>query len=69
MIDDLVKRGAQFIISTHSPILLSYNNAEIYDLNDNFNKISYKETEIYRTYKMFLDDPDRMLYQLFRKDD
>ena len=61
LIDDLVKKGSQFIISTHSPILLSYNNAEIYDLNDNFNRVEYKETEIYKTYKMFLDDPDRML--------
>ncbi len=69
MINDLVKRGSQFIISTHSPILLSYNNADIYDLNDNFNKVDYKDTEIYQTYKMFLDNPDRMLYQLFRKDD
>lgn len=68
LIDDLVKRGSQFIISTHSPILLSYNNAEIYNLNDNFNKIKYKETEIYKTYKMFLDDPDRMLKLLLNND-
>lgn len=68
LIDDLVKRGSQFIISTHSPILLSYNNAEIYDLNDDFNKIEYKETEIYKTYKMFLDNPDRMLELLLDND-
>ncbi len=69
MIDDLVKRGSQFIISTHSPILLSYKNSEIYDLNDDFNKIEYKDTEIYRTYKAFLDDPDRMLNYLLEGDD
>lgn len=68
LIHDLVKRGSQFIISTHSPILLSYNNAEIYDLNDNFSKVEYKDTEIYKTYKMFLDDPDRMLDMLFEED-
>ena len=32
LIDDLVKDGAQFFISTHSPILLSYKNAEIFEL-------------------------------------
>lgn len=69
MIDDLVKRGSQFIISTHSPILLSYYNAEIYDLNDSFNKVEYKNTEIYQTYKTFLDDPDRMLKYLLEGDE
>lgn len=69
MIDDLSKKGSQFIISTHSPILLSYSNADIYNLNDKFSKIEYKDTEIYRTYKMFLDDPDRMLKYLLEGDE
>lgn len=68
LIDDLVKKGSQFIISTHSPILLSYKNAQIYDLNNNFNKVDYKDTEIYQTYKMFLEDPDRMLKMLLKGD-
>lgn len=68
MIDDLVKRGSQFIISTHSPILLSYNNAEIFDLNDDFKKIEYKDTDVYKTYKLFLDDLDRMLERLFNNE-
>lgn len=67
LIDELVKKGSQFIISTHSPILLSYKNADIYDLNDNFNKVDYKDTEIYKTYKMFLDNPDRMLEMLLKE--
>lgn len=66
LIDDLVKDGAQFFISTHSPILLSYKNAEIFDLDNNFNKVRYEDTEIYKTYKMFLDDPDRMLDMLLK---
>ncbi len=67
LIDDLVKKGSQFIISTHSPILLSYKNAQIYDLDNNFNKVDYKDTEIYQTYKMFLQDPDRMLEMLLEE--
>lgn len=67
LIDELVKEGSQFIISTHSPILLSYRNSEIFDLNDDFNKVNYKDTEIYKTYKMFLDDPDYIQNKLFDK--
>ena len=65
LIDNLVKEGSQFIISTHSPILISYRNGEILDLNNNFNKVSYKDTDIYNTYKMYLDNPEEMQHRLF----
>ncbi len=65
LIDDLVKNGSQFIIATHSPILISYRNGIILDLNDNFNEIKYKDTFIYKTYKMFLDNPEGMQTRLF----
>lgn len=64
-IDDLVKNNCQFIISTHSPILISYINAKIYNLNNNFEIIKYEDTDIYKTYKMFLDNPYRMQRNLF----
>lgn len=66
LIDDLVKSGSQFIIATHSPILISYINGEILDLNNNLAKINYEDTEIYKTYKMYLDDPyhiQRMMFE------
>ena len=65
LIDDLVKQGSQFIIATHSPILISYRNGQILDLNDNFKITDYKDTMIYRVYKMYLDDPDSMQHRLF----
>ena len=65
LIDCLVKKGSQFIISTHSPILISYRNGKILDLNDNFKEISYKVAEIYILYKMYLDNPDNSLDRLF----
>lgn len=68
LINDLVKEGSQFIISTHSPILLSYKNAEIFNLDDDFNKINYKDTDIYKTYKMFLEDPDGMQERLYNNE-
>ena len=65
LIDKLVKDGSQFIIATHSPILISYRNGKILDLNNNFKEIKYEDTDIYSLYKMYLDDPDGMQYRLF----
>ncbi|MBQ6687011.1 MAG: AAA family ATPase [Bacilli bacterium] len=65
LIDELVKEGSQFIIATHSLILISYRNGKILDLNNNFKEIDYKDTEIYSTYKMYLDDPEAMQHRLF----
>jgi len=65
MIDELAKKGSQFIIATHSPILISYRDGEILDLNDNFKKVEYKDTDIYQTYMMYLSDPLEMQKRLF----
>lgn len=64
-IDDLVKEGSQFIIATHSPILISYRDGEILNLNDKFKKIKYEDSEIYKTYKMYLENPYEMQHKLF----
>ena len=46
---DLVREGSQFIISTHSPILLGYPNARIYVLSDDgINQTEYEDTDQYR---------------------
>lgn len=68
LIDDLAKHGSQFIIATHSPILISYRDGEILDLNNKFKKINYKDTEIYQTYKNYLDNPYGMQKKLFDND-
>ena len=65
LIDQLVKEGSQFIIATHSPILISYRDGKILDLNNNFKEINYKDTDIYYLYKMYLDDAERMQQKLF----
>ncbi len=69
LIDDLVKKGSQFIIATHSPILISYINGEILDLNQGFKKVKYEETEIYQTYKMYLNNPYGMQRRLFNEEE
>ena len=69
LIDELVNKGCQFIISTHSPILISYKKGVILDLDNNFEETDYFDTEIYKTYKMFLDDPYRIQEKLYDYDE
>lgn len=65
LLDDLVKNGCQLIICTHSPIILSYPNAEIYqERNGLLELTNYKDTDIYNLYKTFLFDTNRMLHNL-----
>ena len=65
LIDQLVKEGSQFIIATHSPILISYREGKILDLNNNFKEVKYEDTDIYNLYKMYLEQPDAMQHRLF----
>lgn len=69
IIHALEKTGkAQFIISTHSPILLSYPGATIYSLDHNLEPINYKDTEHYQITKNFLNTPDLFFRHLFNDD-
>jgi predicted ATPase len=63
--DRLVKADSQFIVSTHSPILMAFPNARIYELNENgVRAVAYKETEHYQLTRRFLENPERMLRYL-----
>lgn len=59
--DKLVNKRSQFIIATHSPIILAYPDATIYQMTtEGINKVKYKESETYQLYKGFLDNPEQM---------
>jgi len=59
---DLVKDGSQFLIATHSPILLAYPDAAIHVLDDGpLRRIAYRDTEHYGVTRTFLNDTERML--------
>jgi len=66
VINQLEKSGrAQFIIATHSPILICYPGATIYQFNDEgVHETSYKETEHFSLTKSFLDNPALYLHHL-----
>lgn len=62
----LADHNSQFIISTHSPILMAYPNAQIYEIKpDGIFSVNYKETEHYQVTKSFLDNPERTFKYLF----
>jgi predicted ATPase len=65
-IHELVLDGSQFIIATHSPIVLAYPDATIYACrSDGIEQIAYDEAELVQLTRSFLEAPQRYLRQLF----
>ena len=59
------KEGAQFIIVTHSPILLGIPDADIYCFDDGrIHLCEYEETESYRVTEMFINNRQMLLDKL-----
>jgi len=56
---------AQFIIATHSPILLACPEAKIYSFSpSSIKQVSYEETEHFQVYKSFMHDPNKYLQNI-----
>jgi predicted ATPase len=65
LIKELVNKNSQFIISTHSPILMAFPDADVYQMTtDSIELISYRDTEHFRLTKQFVDNPERLLHYL-----
>jgi predicted ATPase len=63
---DLAAQGSQFIVSTHSPILLGYPGAKIYVLSDEgIAETPYEKTEVFELTRSFLGDRKQFLHHLF----
>jgi predicted ATPase len=67
MVHDLESGGrAQFLIASHSPILLAYPGATLLSMDGGpIHELAYKETEHYKLTKDFLDSPERFFKHLF----
>lgn len=66
----LVEKRSQFLIATHSPILMAYPGARIYEITpEGVRAVAYRETEHYAVTKAFLDAPERMLRTLFGEEE
>lgn len=65
----LVEEDSQFIVATHSPILMAYPGASIYLLDETgVQPVAYRETEHYQLTRRFLEDPERMFRYLFSEE-
>lgn len=65
---DLVAAGSQFIIATHSPLLLAYPGAIILSLDgETVQEVEYQETEHFQVSRRFLLDHERVLTELLGK--
>jgi predicted ATPase len=65
---DLVLDACQFIVATHSPILMAYPDAYIYRCDkDGLTQIAYQDTDHFKVTREFLANPDRMLRVLLQR--
>lgn len=64
-IHQLVENRSQFIIATHSPILLAYPHSKIMLFDDSgLREVQYEDTEHYSVTKEFLNNHKRMIHYL-----
>ena len=64
-IHQLVRTRSQFVIATHSPILMAYPNSWIYQIGPGgMERVSLEETEHYMVARRFLNDPHQQLARL-----
>lgn len=55
------KGGSQFIIATHSPIIMAYPNSVIYEIKDTFEVVKYEDTVHYQIMHTFMNNKEKML--------
>ncbi|MPN28946.1 hypothetical protein SDC9_176392 [bioreactor metagenome] len=68
-IHELVKERSQFIIATHSPIIMAYPDSIIYEIKNNIEVREYEETEHYQLMKSFINNTDKMIDILIGDED
>ena len=59
------KEGSQFIIATHSPILLGLPDAEILSFDGRLHTCEYEDTDSYKVTSMFINHREQLLARLF----
>lgn len=66
-IEELARKGSQFFIATHSPLLLALPHSVIYSFTDEqIREVCYEETEAYQITSLFINDREHMLHELFK---
>ncbi len=68
-VHELVAEGSQFVIATHSPIVLAYPDALIYECGPGgVEPIAYDDADPVRLTRAFLDDPRRFVERLIAEE-
>jgi predicted ATPase len=70
LIHDTLRRykDAQFLISTHSPVLLGYPGAQIFSFDDgHLHEIDYEDTAPLQIVRRFVNDRDSFVQELFEE--
>jgi len=66
---ECAKKGSQFFIVTHSPILLGIPDAEILTFDDGFiHACEYEETDSYQVTEMFINNRKQILGRLLEEE-
>ena len=69
LLHDQVAGGSQFLIATHSPIVMAYPDAWIYPVGDDgIRRVAYRETEHYKVTRDFLLRTEQMLAVLMAEE-
>ena len=64
---DLVQKDSQFIISTHSPILMTFPGAEVLEITEEgIRAVDYRDTEHFLITKRFMDAPEKMVGEVLK---
>ena len=67
--NELVAQDCQFIISTHSPMLITFPDAEVYEIRDNeIVSLPYYQTDHYRTTVHFLQNPESAVAEILGRE-
>jgi predicted ATPase len=67
---DLIREDSQFIIATHSPIILGYPDADIWQVSKyGLERVAYEDTEHVQVTRHFLNNRDVMLDMLLDDED
>ena len=62
---ELVQKNSQFIVSTHTPILMTFPGAEVLEITeDGIQSVDYKDTEHFMITKRFMDAPEKIVKDL-----
>jgi predicted ATPase len=64
-----IRRDAQLVIATHSPIIMAYPHAWIYEFSEKgIRRVEYTETEHYKVTRAFLTRTEAMLAELLKEE-